>query len=302
MARQKFFAALSAISIVTVAALTAAAGPAAASGPSLTVTPSTNLNDQNIVHVALTGADSYNGQTVYFAECNQAQATTDGNANFACDQSKPVAVSNGSAHTTQLITSDAKCSVSNNGDCVAAVLLGNNSGYSFLATTPITFGTPTATATPTTNLADQQAIQVNVTGVEAGDTIYVDECSSGASDFDPTSATCNGAGYGTTTDAGLSLSVNVKYGAINNARCDETTPAGHCELVVRDEMPYGYEPIITSIPISFGTPTTTYTVGPKVDGLANGDTMSVSGSAIPTEDAPSYVAECNTTYASAHGG
>jgi hypothetical protein len=113
----------------------------AVGSPQVTATPATNLDNGTSIAVSLSGADAFEGQSVAFAECNEATAQSHGGSyGSACtNYGSNLVVAGGSAHGTvtavygQLPNNPApsnSCTEANNGTCtiVALALTNKRSG------------------------------------------------------------------------------------------------------------------------------------------------------------------------------
>lgn len=306
-----------AVALAGALTVSASTATAAGSGPLLAASPSTNLDNGTGVQVSLSGADSYDGQQVAFAECNEATAQSyGGNYGPACTAYKLAAtVSNGSA--TGVVTAvygqlpgdpdpSNTCTEANNGTCDIVAFAVTNSGPSKIAATPITFRAPqatTVTVTPSTNLDDGDPVAVSVTDIPngAGSRIDLDECNTDAA-ADQGSyfyGACQFLAEGTSADNAYSSQVNVIDGFLNTSvACDENTPSDHCVIAALD---HDNQTVLATTPITFEPQDLHVTVTPST-GLKDGQAVKVTASGISSEDSGLYVLECNTAYAAAHDG
>lgn len=267
--------------------------PAGATGtPQLAASPSTNLDNASVVHLTLTGADSYEGQTVYFAQCIEPTAAAN------CGAFSPqagLAVASGTAtYDLKVFYGDLpgyganapSCTEANNGTCD---IVAFTSTAERIASTPISFEAPPTTtvdAEPNTGLQGGEQVSVTVSPIPntAGSDIELEECNTAAP------GECKFLADGTSANGSYSSTVTVTEGylaaAPGGAKCDETTT---CVIEAWD---HDNQQLLGSTPITFLSVPFAFTVTPS-NGLKDGDTLAVSASGIPSEDTDLTVAECN---------
>jgi hypothetical protein len=136
-----------------------------------------------------------------------------------------------------------------------------------LAATQAHAATPTATASVSTNLVNNQVIKISGSGFPAKDSLYLVECSGVP---DKTGAQCDTSALGNATTNASGAFTNAPFkvvaGAVGNGFCPTKTP-GQCLLTVTDQkntavIPLGFAPFVQVKPTT---------------GVKNGATVAFSG-------------------------
>lgn len=288
---------------------------AAGSGPQLSADPSTSLDNGTSIQVSLSGADSYDGQHVGFAECNEATVQSHGGGlGPACtDFSLQATVASGSA--TGVVSAvygqlpndpdpSNVCTEANNGTCDVVAVAVVNGVPTKVAAAPIAFRAPQATtvsASPSTNLNDKDPVAVSVANIPngAGPTVDIDECNADmvANDRDYFGGACQLLAEGTVLSNAYSTQVKVFDGTSpSQVTCDESTP--HCVIAALD---HNNQTVLATTSITFAPQTLQIAATPST-GLKDRQQVQVSATGIPSGEPSLYVLECNTAYAAAHQG
>ena len=302
-----------AVALAAALALPASNATAGGVGPQLAASPSTNLDDGAGIQVSLSGAYSYEGQQVGFTECNEATVQSHGGGlGPGCtDFRLQATVTNGSA--TGVVTAvygqlpndpdpSNVCTEANNGTCDIVAFTADT--FTKIASAPITFRAPQATtisASPSTNLNDKDLVAVSVADIPngAGSKIDIDECNAdkAAQDGSYFGGACQLLAEGTAVSNAYSTQVKVFDGTSpSQVTCDESS--GPCVIAALD---HDNQELLATTPIAFAPQTLRVTATPAT-GLKDRQKVQVSATGIPSGEPSLYVLECNTAYATVHGG